>query len=75
MTMAPPLLYELDLTKLQGEGDFKCPGCGITISPEDETDSVYVILGTKLSGDQLKELEIQCNRCKSKIRLSGFDAI
>ncbi|MBT8171359.1 hypothetical protein KJN74_00610 [Candidatus Bathyarchaeota archaeon] len=72
--MEPPLVYELDLTELTGEGDFTCPNCGIVISPEDETDSVYVILGTKVSGDQLKELEIQCNRCKSKIRLSGFDS-
>lgn len=73
--MGSPLVHELDLTKLEGEGEFTCPSCGIVISPEDETDAVYTILGTKVSGDQLKELEIQCNRCKSKIRLSGFDAI
>jgi hypothetical protein len=71
--MKPPLVYKLDLTELKGEGDFPCPGCGIVISPEDETDNVYVILDTKVSGDELEELVIQCNQCKSKIRLTGFN--
>jgi DNA-directed RNA polymerase subunit RPC12/RpoP len=71
--MEPPLVYKLDLTELKGEGDFQCPGCGIVISPEDETDNVYVILDTKVSGDELEELVIQCNQCKSKIRLTGFN--
>lgn len=72
--MGPPLVYQVDLTKIQGEGDFPCPGCGIIISPEDETEDVYRIVSTKVSGDELQELEIQCNRCKSKIRLIGFSA-
>ncbi|MCW4016339.1 MAG: hypothetical protein NWF06_08215 [Candidatus Bathyarchaeota archaeon] len=63
----------MDLATLQGEGDFSCPGCGTVISPEDETEDVYVILDTKVSGDELEELVIQCNRCKSKIRLVGFN--
>ena len=71
--MKPPLVYKLDLTELNGEGDFPCPGCGILISPEDETDDVYVILDTKVSGDELEELVIECNQCKSKIRLTGFN--
>ena len=71
--MGSSLVYKLDLTELKGEGDFPCPGCGILISPEDETDDVYVILNTKLSGDILEELVIKCNRCKSKIRLVGFN--
>ncbi|MCJ7613591.1 hypothetical protein MUO71_02335 [Candidatus Bathyarchaeota archaeon] len=71
--MEPPLVYQVDLTELQGEGDFLCPGCGVVISPEDETEDVYVILDTKVSGDDLKELVIQCNHCRSKIRLVGFN--
>lgn len=70
--MGPPLVYNLNLTELQGEGEFLCPGCGIVISPDDETDSVYLILDTKVKNDELEELVIQCNRCKSKIHLSGF---
>ena len=71
--MGSPLMYKMDLTELQGEGEFPCPGCGTIISPEDETEDVYVILDTTVSGDKLEELEIQCNRCSSKIRLTGFN--
>ena len=71
--MQPPLVYKMDLTELQGEGDFPCPCCGTIISPEDETEDVYMILDTKVSGDNLEELEIQCNKCNSKIRLVGFN--
>ena len=70
--MGQPLVYQVDLKELQGEGDFPCPGCGVVISPEDETEDVYVILGTKVNGDYLEELVIQCNQCKSKIRLVGL---
>jgi len=71
--MQPPLVYKMNLTELQGEGDFPCPCCGTIISPEDETEDVYMILDTKVSGDNLEELEIQCNKCNSKIRLVGFN--
>ena len=73
--MGPPLVYQVDLTKLQGEGEFPCPGCGMLISPEDETEDVYRIVKTKVSGDTLEELIIQCNRCKNKIRLIGFNVL
>ena len=71
--MGSPLVYQVNLAELQGEGDFLCPGCGVVISPEDETEDVYVILDTKVSGEDLEELVIQCNHCKSKIRLVGFN--
>ena len=71
--MGSPLVYQVDLTELQGEGDFPCPGCGVIISPEDETEEIYRIVSTKVNGDELEELVIQCNRCKSKIRLVGFN--
>ena len=73
--MAPPLVYNLNLTELKGEGEFLCPGCGTVISPEDETDTVYKILDTKVTNDKLEELIIQCNKCKSKIRLTGFNIL
>jgi hypothetical protein len=70
--MGSPLVYQVDLANLQGEGEFPCPGCGNVISPEDESEDVYRIVSTKVHGDELKELVIECNRCKSKIRLVGF---
>ncbi|MBE0512609.1 hypothetical protein IBX38_06130 [Candidatus Bathyarchaeota archaeon] len=67
-----PLVCELDLTRIRGNGDFPCPNCGVIISPEDETEDVYSILETKVKGQALEELVIQCNKCASRIRLIGF---
>jgi len=67
-----PRVYEVDLTKIQGDGDFPCPNCGVIISPEDETEDVYRILETKIRGQALEELVIQCNKCGSRIRAVGF---
>jgi len=67
------LEYQVNLLEIQGEGDFPCPGCGVVISPEDETEDLYRIVGTKVTGQDLEELIIQCNKCASKIRLIGFD--
>jgi hypothetical protein len=66
---------ELDLTKIDGNGDFPCPACGVTISPEDESEDVYVILEEKVVGDVLEEMVIQCNKCKCRIKLTGFSAL
>jgi len=66
---------ELDLTKIDGNGDFPCPTCGVTISPEDESEDVYVILEEKIKDDNLEEMVIQCNNCSCKIRLTGFSAL
>ncbi len=66
------LITELDLTKIDGNGDFLCPTCGVTISPEDESEDVYVILEEKVTDDVLKEMVIQCKKCSAQIRLIGF---
>jgi predicted RNA-binding Zn-ribbon protein involved in translation (DUF1610 family) len=69
------LVTELDLTKIDGNGDFPCPTCGVTISPEDESENVYVILEEKVTDDILEEMVIQCNKCSCRIRLTGFSAL
>ena len=66
------IVSELDLTQIEGNGDFPCPTCGVTISPEDESEEVYIILEEKIRNDALEELVIQCNKCSSQIRLTGF---
>ncbi len=68
-------IIELDLTKIDGNGDFPCPTCGVTISPEDESEAVYIILEEKINNDVLEEMVIQCNKCSSRIRLLGFSAL
>jgi predicted RNA-binding Zn-ribbon protein involved in translation (DUF1610 family) len=66
------LITELDLTKIDGNGDFPCPACGVTISPEDESEDVYVILEEKVTDCVLEEMVIKCNKCSARIRLIGF---
>ena len=66
------LVTEMDLTKIDGNGDFPCPTCGIKISPEDETEDFYTIVEEKVSNDTLEELIIRCNSCANQIRLTGF---
>jgi DNA-directed RNA polymerase subunit RPC12/RpoP len=69
------LVIKLDLTKIDGNGDFSCPTCGVTISPEDETEDVYTIIEEKVRNDVLEELMIQCNACSSRICLTGFPTL
>ena len=66
------LVYDLDLIKLDGKGDFVCPCCGVLISPDDETEEVYSVLEAKVRDNVLENLMIRCNRCGSKIVLTGF---
>ncbi|MBC7129604.1 hypothetical protein H5T51_00080 [Candidatus Bathyarchaeota archaeon] len=66
------IIYTVDLMRLDGDGSFPCPRCGVIISPDDETDEVYQIIDTKVEGDQLSELTLKCNGCGSLIRLVGF---
>ena len=70
--MKQVLDYNLDLIKLDGEGDFTCPCCGVLISPNDETEKVYSVLEAKVRERVLEHLEISCNTCGSKIVLTGF---
>jgi DNA-directed RNA polymerase subunit M/transcription elongation factor TFIIS len=66
------VIYTVDLTKIDGDGAFSCPKCGTIISPDDETEEAYRIVETKVKNDELAELVLICNKCGSKIRLTGF---
>ena len=65
-------IFKVDITQIKGDGDFPCPKCGVIISPEDETETVFKIVNTKVKKQKLEELGILCNKCGSKIRLVGF---
>ena len=65
-------IFKVDITQIEGDGDFPCPKCGVIISPEDETDTVYKIIDTRVKNKNLEELVILCNKCGSKVRLVGF---
>lgn len=71
----PRITNIIDLTQIDGDGDFPCPNCGIKISPDDETEDVYTILEEKIRNNNLVELVIKCNSCSSKITLTGFPTL
>jgi DNA-directed RNA polymerase subunit RPC12/RpoP len=67
-------VFTVDLTKIGGKGDFKCPKCGKKISPDDRTEAVYTILEIIMNGENLEKIALKCNTCESQILLSGFHA-
>jgi peptide subunit release factor 1 (eRF1) len=71
MERKKPLVVDLSETKRNGQ--FKCPKCGVKISPDDQSEYTYSILETVMKGDYLEELILHCNRCGSKIHLVGFN--
>ena len=73
--MKQKLIFNVDLVKLEGKGDFLCPCCGIMISPDDETEEVYSILKAEVRNDLLENLLIRCNNCSNEILLTGFSII
>ena len=50
--------YTINLAAIEGDGSFQCPKCGMSISPEDETEDNYKILDTKVVDNELAELKI-----------------
>jgi predicted RNA-binding Zn-ribbon protein involved in translation (DUF1610 family) len=66
------MVYTIDLTKIDGDGAFACPKCGSVISPDDETDTTYEIVETRVKGDDLEELVLTCKKCRTTIKLVGF---
>jgi len=62
----------INLAQIDGDGSFPCPKCGTIISPEDETEKVYKIVDTKIVNDELVELVIVCENCRTQVKLVGF---
>ncbi len=67
--------YTVDLTKIDGKGDFSCPKCGTVISPDDTTEETYSLVEPKVNNHGLEELVICCNNCSSQIHLTGFSLL
>ena len=75
MTMEQEKAYRLDLTKIEGNGDFPCPKCRNIISPEDSTEEEYSVLESKVNRGELDEIVILCDHCGSQIHLTGFSLL
>jgi hypothetical protein len=70
------IVFGIDISKIDGEGEFMCPRCKEILSPEDPVGFTYEILDSNLSEDgTLKEASIQCVKCGSIIRLHGFELL
>jgi len=67
--------YRINLVIIEGDGSFLCPKCGVTISPDDETEENYKVIDTKVVNNELAELAIDCGKCGSKIKLTGFQQV
>ncbi len=65
----------IDLTKIDGNGDFPCPGCGVVISPDDSTEEKYSVLEPRVNSNRLEEVIVLCNNCGSHIHLTGFSLL
>lgn len=65
--------YTIDLTKVKGKGNVKCPKCGVEISPDDTSEDAYTVLQPIVNEDCLERVVLQCNKCGSKINLTGFN--
>jgi len=74
-TMNQTHAYKVNLTKINGDGDFPCPRCGSIMSPDDEWEKAYSILGSKATNDGLEEIVIRCNKCSSHVHLTGFSLL
>ena len=70
--MKKDMMYTIDLTRIDGDGAFPCPKCGTMISPDDESEENYEIIDTKVVNDELSELVINCAKCQSTIKITGF---
>ena len=68
-------IYKVNLTKIDGPGDFNCPVCRTFISPDDMDEKTYKILEVRSEGNFLAEVLLQCNKCHNTIRLVGFDVL
>jgi hypothetical protein len=68
-------VFTVDLAQVEGDGEISCPKCGTAISPDDDSEGTYSIVEPKVNSHGLKELIIQCNRCASKLHLTGFSLL
>ena len=67
--------HMIDLTKVKGKGDVRCPKCEARISPDDKSDETYTILEPVMEGNYLEKIVIECSKCGSRIHLTGFDIL
>jgi hypothetical protein len=65
--------HTINLANVNSEdGSFACPRCGVSISPDDESEDNYEIMDTKVVDGELAELDIACGKCGCLVKVTGF---
>lgn len=68
-------VFMIDLTKIEGDGEFMCPCCSIVISLDDESGVICRVTNVKMKNDgSLEHTTLLC-RCGSITHLVGFEAL
>jgi DNA-directed RNA polymerase subunit RPC12/RpoP len=62
----------VDLTRINGKGQFRCPNCGVRITPDDKTEKAYTICEPIMRECSLEKIILRCNKCGTQIHLTGF---
>jgi len=75
--MGQRAVFKVDLTKIEGDGEFPCPLCKAVISPDDESGLTYEIVEVKTKEDSSipEKLIIICKKCRSIIHVEGFETL
>jgi ribosomal protein S27E len=67
---------KVNLNSIDGDGEFPCPSCGATISPDDDSEKSYKIIDIETFKDgSLKTLTISCKKCHNTIIVEGFELL
>ena len=75
MSVQEVMFFAVDLFETKGRGEFKCPRCGVEIPPDDTTEDVYKILDVAMKENRLDKVILECNKCGSRIHLTGFNLL
>jgi len=67
--------FVINLTETEGDGEFSCPKCKETISPDDDSGKTYDVLNVEEEDGLPKKVTIECKKCGSVINLFGFEAL
>ena len=75
MKVQETMFFVVNLLETEERGEFRCPRCGVEISPDDATENVYRIVELVMNKDDLDKIVIECNDCGSIIHLIGFNLL
>lgn len=67
--------FSITPNQLDKNGSFLCPKCKNRISPDDYDEIAYTILEPIMVKNELVALLIQCNNCKTKVKIMTQESL